>query len=106
MNEEFKSLPLTQMRRLIAAPMVEAKRDIPHFRLSTEIEVDPLISLREQLRASKPAEKLSLNDLIIKACAGALLEEPGVNAQWAETEIRQMADADISVVTAVEGGVS
>jgi pyruvate dehydrogenase E2 component (dihydrolipoamide acetyltransferase) len=106
MTHNFKSIPLTQMRRTIAARMSEAKRAIPHFRLTADIEMDRLIELRRALLQTRPNEKLSLNDLLIKACATALIDEPSVNLQWVDGEVHQYTGADISVVMAVEGGLS
>jgi pyruvate dehydrogenase E2 component (dihydrolipoamide acetyltransferase) len=104
--DDFKSIPLTQMRRTIGTRMTEAKRTIPHFRLVADMEVDRLLEWRQELLASGPAPKVSMTDILIKLCAMALMDEPAVNIQWAETEIRQFATADIAIVMAVEGGVS
>lgn len=106
MNEEYVVRPLSPMRRVIAARMTEAKRTIPHFRLTAEIEVDALLAQRTALRESRPGSALSLNDLVIKACAQALMDVPEVNVQWADNELHQFASADISIVTAVEGGLA
>jgi pyruvate dehydrogenase E2 component (dihydrolipoamide acetyltransferase) len=94
------------MRRVIAARMSEAKRTIPHFRQTGEIKVDALVARRTELRQARPGIALSLNDLLIKACAQALMDVPEVNVQWADNELRQFTSADISIVTAVEGGLS
>lgn len=102
----FTIKPLTALRKVIAARMIEAKRTIPHFRLTSEIELDALLCLRKELQASYPEEKLSINDLLIKACAIALTEVPGVNIQWVDTAIHEYRDADISVVIAVPGGLA
>ena len=72
MSEHYVVRPLSPMRRVIAARMTEAKRTIPHFRLSVEIEVDALLVRRTELRQARPGTALSLNDLLIKACAQAL----------------------------------
>jgi len=104
--DDFKAIPLTQMRRAIGTRMTEAKRAIPHFRLVADMEVDRLLEWRKELLASGSAPKVSVTDLLIKLCAMALMDEPAVNIQWAETEIRQFATADIALVMAVEGGVS
>lgn len=94
------------MRKAIAARMTEAKQSIPHYRLGAEIELDALLALRKQLLEQNPQRKASLNDFFVKASAQALMATPAVNVQWAEKEIHQYASADISVVTAVEGGLS
>jgi pyruvate dehydrogenase E2 component (dihydrolipoamide acetyltransferase) len=102
--EGYTVIPLSPIRKVIAARMTEAKQTIPHFRLSVNLEVDALLELRKELQGANPEEKLSLNDLLVKACAMALMDTPGVNVQWAQDEIHQYRAADISVVTAIEGG--
>jgi pyruvate dehydrogenase E2 component (dihydrolipoamide acetyltransferase) len=104
LSEAFKIIPLTPIRKAIAARMVEAKRTIPHFHLSSDMELDALIELRKELQEAKPEANPSLNDLLIKACATTLMDAPAINIQWAEKEIHQYRSADISVVTALEGG--
>ena len=81
MNEEYFVRPLSPMRRVVAVRMSEAKRTIPHFRLTAEIEVDALLARRTELRQSQPGRALSLNDLLIKASAQALMDVPEVNVQ-------------------------
>jgi len=106
MNEDYLVRPLSPMRKVIAARMSDAKRTIPHFRLMADIEVDALLARRTQLRQVRPGVALSLNDLLIKAVAQALMDVPEVNVQWADHELHQFASADISIVTAVEGGLA
>ena len=105
-SSDYKSIPLTPLRKIIAARMTEAKKTIPHFRLSMDIEVDALMGLRKQINAENPASKVSVNDFVIKACATALMEYPAINTQFVNDEIHQYLQADISVVIAVEGGLS
>ncbi len=102
----YDLLPVTGMRRAIATALVNAKQNIPHFYLTSDVTVDALLSFREQLnaRANSP-RKLSVNDLLIKAAALALMEVPDVNVHWAEDGIRRFRAADISVAVAVEGGL-
>jgi len=104
MSEFYDIVPLSPMRKVIAARMMEARRTIPHFRLTSTLDVDALLELRRALREADPSVPFSLNDLLIKACAGALVEVPAVNIQWAEEGIHQYRTADISVVIALEGG--
>lgn len=94
------------MRKVIAARMTESKRSIPHFRILAEVEIDALLLLREKLRKRIAPDPLSLNDLLIKACATALIVHPAVNVQWVDNEIRQFRTADVSVVIALEDGLS
>lgn len=104
MTEAYSVTALSPLRRIIAARMVEAKRAIPHFRVGMDVEVDALLQLRQDLRARGSESEVSLNDLIIKASAAALMAVPEVNIQFADHEIRQYRTADISVVSALEGG--
>lgn len=106
MTEDFTLVRLSPVRKIIAARMIEAKREIPHFRASVEIDVDALACLRASLLADHPPHPLSLNDLLVKACATALTDVPQVNVQWSTEGIRQFHTADISVIVAVEGGLS
>ena len=102
----YKVIPLTPLRKIIAARMTEAKQTIPHYRLSADIEMDALVALRKQYNTENLDQKVSINDFIIKACAMALMECPQINIQFAEGEVHQYSQADISVVIAVEGGLS
>lgn len=102
----YDLLPVTGMRRAIASALVNAKQNIPHFYLTSDVTVDALLAFREQLnaRANSP-RKLSVNDLLIKAASLALMEVPDVNVHWAEDGIRRFRAADISVAVAVDGGL-
>ena len=105
MNGEFEVISLTPLRKAIAARMTEAKQTIPHYRLTIQVEFDALWSLRRELQAQAPDCQVTLNDLLIKACATALMDVPAVNVQWAGSEIHRYRAADIAVVTAVDGGL-
>lgn len=104
MDEAYTLTELSPMRKVIAARMSDAKRTIPHFRVTADIEMDALVKLRRDLQQA--GHEVSLNDLLVKACALALVEVPSVNVQWAEDGIHQFRTADISIVTAVAGGLS
>ena len=104
MAETYTVTTLSPIRKVIAARMSEAKRTIPHFRLVTEMEVDALLQLRAELRERNAGEKLSLNDLLIKASASALMDVPELNIQWADKELHRYSFADLSIVTALDGG--
>lgn len=106
MPETYTTVPLSPLRKAIAARMTEAKQMVPHYRLGVDIRMDALIAARETLRSGRPGEAISLNDLLIKACAGALMDTPAVNIQWVGGAIHQYPTADISVVTAINGGLS
>jgi pyruvate dehydrogenase E2 component (dihydrolipoamide acetyltransferase) len=105
-NESYTVRSLSPIRKMIAARTAEAKQTIPHFRLRADIEVDKLIALRQASGSSVTDGRVSMTDLLVKACAGALMETPALNIQWMAGEIRQMNSADISVVVALQDGVS
>lgn len=106
MDEPYTDTALSPIRKLIASRMTEATQTIPHFRLVAHAEVGALLELRAELHRRKPDIKVSVNDLMIKACAAALIDHPAVNIQWVENGIRSYRAADISVVVATEGGLS
>lgn len=106
MAEAYTAVPLSPLRKAIAARMTEATRTIPHFRVVTEIEIEALLAWRGQINATQPAGNVSINDCLIKACAAALMEHPAVNSQFVSDTIHQYHAADISVVVAVEGGLA
>ena len=102
----YKAISLSPLRKIIAARMREAKQTIPHYRLSVDIDMDALLKLRKQFNAGHPNNKVSVNDVFIKACANALMENPAINSQLINDEIHQYQQADIAIVMAVEGGLS
>ena len=105
-EENYQVIPLTPLRKIIAARMAEAKQTIPHYRVCMDIEMDALLAQRKALNADHPDDKISVNDLIIKACATTLMQQPALNCQFVDGEIHQYQQADIAVVMAVEGGLS
>ena len=108
----FQEVPLDGMRRIIATRLVQAKQTIPHFYLTADVEIGRLLTLRQEANAAapkdndgKPAFKLSLNDLIIKAWAAALQRVPAANAVWAQDRILRFQHSDIAVAVAIDGGL-
>lgn len=101
------SIPMTAMRKAIANRLQAAKRDAPHFRLTVDLNVEALQSLRQQINATVPQVKLSINDMLIKATAAALMKVPEVNIQFDEKnqQIIQFQDADIAIAVAIEQGL-
>jgi pyruvate dehydrogenase E2 component (dihydrolipoamide acetyltransferase) len=104
-SNPFESVPLSPMRRIIATRMAEATQTIPHFRLGLDIELDALLLLRKDLLQQNPGAKLSVNDLMIKACAVALVENVSVNVHWAGTQLQRFQSADVAVVVATDEGI-
>ncbi|HFD16637.1 MAG TPA: pyruvate dehydrogenase complex dihydrolipoamide acetyltransferase [Rhodospirillales bacterium] len=102
----YEEIPLSTMRKVIAKRLTEAKRDIPHFYLTIDCVLDPLLDLRKRLNERPGAEyKLSVNDFVIKAVALAIREVPDVNASWGGDRIYRYRDIDISVAVAIPGGL-
>lgn len=99
------------MRKTIARRLVEAKSTIPHFYVTVDCRLDALLALRAQINASaprkddRPAYKVSVNDLIIKAWAMALTDVPTANVSWTEENMVQHKHADIGVAVSIPGGL-
>jgi pyruvate dehydrogenase E2 component (dihydrolipoamide acetyltransferase) len=103
-------LPNSTMRKVIARRLTESKQNVPHFYLTVNIELDKLLALRAELNGKSPKDgpgafKLSVNDLIIKACGIALRRHPNVNASWTDEAIIQYDEVDISVAVAIPDGL-
>jgi len=107
----YELVPHDKMRRIIARRMSEAKRTIPHFYLTADIEVDALLELRHEINAAsttgadgKPLFHVSLTDMIVMAMAMALEEVPDANVTWTEGGMLRHKHADIGVAVAIPGG--
>ncbi len=84
-----------------------SKQHAPHFRLTVDLDLERLLALRKEINSEVPGVKISVNDMLVKACAMALITVPDVNIQFDEAtqSIRRFADADISVVVALPDGL-
>lgn len=102
---EFERLPHSGMRRTIARRLTESKQQIPHYYLSVDCRVDTLLSARQRLNATRPAGKISVNDLVVAAVARALRRVPEVNASWTEDAIHRWADVDVSIAVSTDAGL-
>lgn len=111
--QEFYQIPHANMRKVIARRLLESKQTVPHFYLTVECEIDALLEMRQQLNnhavaragEGKPAYKLSVNDLIIKATALGLRDKPACNVSWYDDAMIQYNNVDISVAVATDGGL-
>jgi len=104
-DAEFEDRPLSQMRAAIARQMPLSKAPVPHFYVTNEVAMDRAWELREELNALEGQPKISLNDLVIRACALALLQHPGVNASFRGDAIRVFHRAHIGIAVALEEGL-
>jgi pyruvate dehydrogenase E2 component (dihydrolipoamide acetyltransferase) len=114
-ESSYELVPHDNMRKTIARRLVEAKSTIPHFYLTLDCELDALLALRKQLNGAAPmkktehgevpAYKLSVNDLIIKAMAMALMAVPDANASWTESAMVKHRHADVGVAVSIPGGL-
>src|SRR5499427_5897440 len=100
-------VPHTSIRKVIARRMLESKQTVPHFYLTVDLEIDALLAARQAINdvARKMGAKVSVNDMVIKACAKALRDHPECNASWTEEEMIQYGAVDISVAVATERGL-
>ena len=98
---------LSGMRKTIARRLTESKQTIPHIYLTVDARLDALLELRAGLNAELEQDgvKLSVNDLLIKALAKALLRVPQCNVQFAGDELLRFQRADISVAVSIPGGL-
>ncbi|WP_285294986.1 pyruvate dehydrogenase complex dihydrolipoamide acetyltransferase [Aureimonas altamirensis] len=111
----FEEIPHDGMRKTIAKRLVESKQTVPHFYLTVDCEIDALLALRKQLNEAapmirteageKPAYKLSVNDMIIKAMACALKAVPDANVSWTDSAMLKHRNADVGVAVSIEGGL-
>ena len=111
----YELVPHDTMRKTIARRLVEAKSTIPHFYLTLDCELDALLKLRSDLNAAapirksdkgdQPAYKLSVNDMVIKAMAMALIDVPDANVSWTEAAMVKHAHADVGVAVSIPGGL-
>jgi pyruvate dehydrogenase E2 component (dihydrolipoamide acetyltransferase) len=98
--------PISKMRQIIAERLTASTQNVPHFYLTVEIEMDSLLALRKQINATvSEAEKISVNDIIVKATAMSLVKHQWVNASFQDNSIRFYEDADISIAVAIEDGL-
>ena len=102
----FRDEATSQMRRVIASRLTESIGPVPTFYLTVEIEMDNALELRKAVNAGvTDEEKISVNDIIVKAVAMALLKHPFVNASYQDKNIRFYGQADIGVAVAIDEGL-
>ena len=101
----FRDVPLTQIRKTIAKRLAQSIGPIPHFFLTSEIDMTRAFEARQALKAKGDQYTVSFNDIVIKAVALALRKHPAVNAWWMEDRIRYHGDVHVGMAVAVEDGL-
>ena len=104
--DSYDLVPLDGMRRTVARRLTESFMQVPHFPLSMDLRLDNLLSARKNINAAAREDiKISVNDMLIKASALALIDEPDCNASYSDEGIAYHNGAHISVAVAVDGGL-
>ena len=104
LDQDYTEVNHSQMRKVIAKRLSESKFSAPHYYLNIELDMSETIAFRKQCN-SIPDTKISFNDIIIKACAVALRNNPSVNSQWFDDKIRYNNYVNIGVAVGVEDGL-
>jgi pyruvate dehydrogenase E2 component (dihydrolipoamide acetyltransferase) len=102
-----EAIKLSNIRKTIARRLTESKQQIPHIYLTVDIQLDALLKLRGELNAGLESRgvKLSVNDLLIKALAQALIEVPECNVSFAGDQLLKYGRADVSVAVSIPAGL-
>ncbi len=103
-EESFTEVPVSQMRKTIAARLSESKFNAPHFYLNIEVNMDKAVAARAQMNEISDV-KISVNDIVIKAVAASLRKNPKINSSWLGTKIRYNNHIHIGVAMAVDEGL-
>lgn len=114
-TDEYEIVPHDSMRKTIAKRLVESKHTVPHFYVTIDCEIDALLKLRAELNAAapmvktsageKPAYKLSVNDMVIKATALALKAVPDANVSWLDSGMMRHKFVDVGVAVSIPNGL-
>ncbi len=103
-EDAYDEQPVSQMRKTIARRLSDSKFTAPHFYLTMEIAMDKALEVRKSINAAEGV-KISVNDMIVKACAVALKQHPAINSSWMGDTIRQNHNINIGVAVAVDEGL-
>jgi pyruvate dehydrogenase E2 component (dihydrolipoamide acetyltransferase) len=107
-SADVEEVPLSAMRRTVARRLVESMRSTPHFYLTITVDAEALLGFRAelngQLQAGGEDLKVSVNDLIVKACAGLLRTNPELNVSWGGDKLLRHRRVHVGIAVALEGG--
>lgn len=104
---EYEDIPVSQMRKTIAKRLVRSIGPVPHFFLTIDVDMSRVMEARKSINAmlEKQGEKISINDILLKAMAAALRAHPNCNAQWHGDHIRRFNPVHIAVAVAIDDGL-
>ncbi len=103
--DNYTLIPHSSMRKVIASRLTAAKQNIPHFYLSLDCGIDKLIHLRQKININQLDNKISINDLILKATGLTLVDVPELNSSWCDEGIKRYNTVDISVAVGISEGL-
>ena len=104
--DSYELVPLDGVRKTVARRLTESFMQVPHFPLTIDIELDALLTARKAINAAaQEGVKVSVNDMLIKASAMALIDEPDCNASFTDNGIAYHKAAHVSVAVAIDGGL-
>ena len=104
-DPSFTQKPHSQMRRVIARRLTEAKQTVPHFYETIDCEIDELLRIRKVLNEGTAGLNISVNDFVIRAAGLALRQVPAANASWSDDAIILWERADIAMAVALDDGL-
>ena len=105
--DSYDLIPLDGVRKVTARRLTQSFMQVPHFPLTIDLEIDHLLSARVRINEAAAASgtKVSVNDMLIKACAMALMAHPDANASYTDKGVAQHKSAHVSVAVAIPGGL-
>ncbi|OYW41947.1 MAG: hypothetical protein B7Z38_06565 [Rhodobacterales bacterium 12-64-8] len=105
--DSYELIPLDGVRKVTARRLTQSFMQVPHFPLTIDLEIDHLLSARVRINEAgeKAGVKVSVNDMLIKACAMALMAHPDANASYTDKGVAQHKSAHVSVAVAIAGGL-
>jgi len=105
--DSYELIPLDGVRKVTARRLTQSFMQVPHFPLTIDLEIDHLLSARVRINEAAAASgtKVSVNDMLIKACAMALMAHPDANASYTDKGVAQHKSAHVSVAVAIPGGL-
>ncbi|MEV5827787.1 dihydrolipoamide acetyltransferase family protein [Spirillospora sp. NPDC052242] len=104
-DPDVEAVPLNRFRKVAARRLTESKQNAPHFYLNREVDADALVAFRKTVNEALAPAKVSVNDLVVKACATALREHPAVNVSYTEESLLFHKRVHVGVAVAVEDGL-